>query len=144
MNNSKQAVMLRWADLDPNFHVLHSKYYDFAATARMNYMLAHGLTIPAMLQQHFGPIIFREEAQFKREIIFGDKVHTAIELKSRSEDYRKWTIITSIFKNENELAAIVTVDGAWMDTKARKVIALPEAYREIMDGAPKTQDFAIV
>lgn len=24
---------IRWADLDPNYHVLHSKYYDFGRIA---------------------------------------------------------------------------------------------------------------
>jgi acyl-CoA thioester hydrolase len=143
METIKQHITLRWADLDPNFHVLHSKYYDFAATARMEYMLLKGLSIKEMLSQHFGPIIFREEAAFKREIIFGDKVHTEIALKSLSADYRKWTIETHIIKNETELAAIVTVDGAWMDTKLRKVIPLPEGFRKIMDEAPKANDFAI-
>ena len=33
---------VRWRDIDANFHVLHSKYYDYAATCRMEFLTLHG------------------------------------------------------------------------------------------------------
>ncbi|MBI1782589.1 MAG: thioesterase, partial [Sphingobacteriales bacterium] len=39
-----KLVEVRWADLDPNFHVLHSKYYDFGAYIRMSYLTENGIT----------------------------------------------------------------------------------------------------
>ena len=32
-----KKLEVRWADLDPNFHVLHSKYYDFGAYCRLSF-----------------------------------------------------------------------------------------------------------
>ena len=33
----EKNIDIRWADLDPNFHVLHSKYLDFGAYCRMSF-----------------------------------------------------------------------------------------------------------
>ncbi len=132
---------IRWADIDPNFHVLHSRYYDYAASCRMSFMTQHGITPGLMISKHIGPIIFREECQFKREIRFGDEVRVNIKLDKLSEDYRKWTFINEIYVNSDVLAAVVTVDGAWMDTQLRKVVAPPDEFRIGIDQIPKTAGF---
>lgn len=134
-------IDVRWADLDPNFHVLHSKYYDFGATCRMNFLTEHGITVPQMLQHHIGPIIFREECIFKREIRFGDKITVTLCLDKLSADYRKWTMVHELLINEGELAALITVDGAWMDTKLRKVAPPPPIFATAFEAIPKTGAF---
>ena len=143
MEKYEKQIEIRWADLDPNFHVLHSKYYDFGAYCRMSFMVEHGLTPAVFLKLHFGPIIFREEAVFKREITFGDKVTVNFKLKSMSPDYSNWSLVTEVYKNPETLAAIITIDGAWMDTIARKLTPLPAAWIHLFDSAPKTDDFLI-
>ncbi len=135
---------IRWADLDPNFHVLHSKYYDFGATCRMAFMVEHGLTPAVFMKHHFGPIIFREECIFKKEITFGDSVMVNFKLSKITTDLGRWTLVTEIYKNNETLAAIVTVDGAWMDTIARKLTIPPTEWAHLFDKAPKTDDFKVV
>lgn len=69
-----KKVEVRWSDLDPNFHLRHSVYYDWGAYVRMSFMTENGIT-PSLLQQYqIGPILFREECIFKREISFHDSV----------------------------------------------------------------------
>ena len=41
---SKQ-LSFRWADLDPNFHLRHSVYYDFGAQHRVEILEQLGLTM---------------------------------------------------------------------------------------------------
>ncbi|HLY70108.1 MAG TPA: acyl-CoA thioesterase, partial [Puia sp.] len=65
---------VRWSDLDPNFHLRHSVYYDYAAYCRVCFLEDNGLTGTVMQQLHFGPILFREEAVFRKEIRMGDKI----------------------------------------------------------------------
>ena len=57
LNSYFKNIEIRWADLDPNFHVLHSKYYDFGAYCRMAFLTAHGVTVALMQQYQVGPII---------------------------------------------------------------------------------------
>lgn len=141
MQNFSTKLEVRWADLDPNFHVLHSKYFDFGAYCRMRFLTENGITVALMQEYHIGPILFREECLFKKEIKFGDELTITLKLDKLSPDYRKWTMVHEIWLNNNTLAAEMTADGAWMDTKLRKVVALPEIFRQGFYAIPKTNNF---
>jgi acyl-CoA thioester hydrolase len=65
---------IRWSDIDANFHVLHSRYYEYCANARLNILAQNGMTMQVIQDEHIGPILFREEAVFKRELKFGDEI----------------------------------------------------------------------
>ncbi|RTL60229.1 MAG: thioesterase [Sphingobacteriales bacterium] len=140
MEYSKQ-VEVRWADLDPNFHVLHSKYYDFGAYIRMSYLTENGITPQALSKHHIGPIIFREECIFRREIKFKDQVQITLELAKAKRDISRWSMQHQIILNEKTLAAQITVDGAWMDTMHRKLATPPEEFIAAFDAIPKAKDF---
>ncbi|MDX2048261.1 MAG: thioesterase family protein [Chitinophagaceae bacterium] len=141
MKEYKKQLEIRWADLDPNFHVLHSKYYDMGAYVRMCYLTENGIT-PAAIQQHqLGPIIFREECVFRKEIKFGDAVSIDLNLLKAKQDATRWTMQHHIFIKGDTLAAIVTVDGAWMDLQKRKLGTPPQAFVEAFEAIPKPQNF---
>ena len=136
-------IQVRWADLDPNFHMLHSKYYDLGAQSRITYLVAKGIT-PAFMKQHnIGPIIFREECIFKREISFGDDITINVKIQKMTEDCSRWTMVHEIWKNADTLAAITTCDGAWMNTALRKLAVPPLAVAKVFENAPRTEDFMI-
>ena len=63
-----RPIEIRWADLDPNFHLRHSIYYDYGAFSRICFLEGHGLNAAFMAKNQFGPILFREECVFKKEI----------------------------------------------------------------------------
>lgn len=134
---------VRWADLDPNFHMLHSRYYDLGAHCRMTFFVTNGLT-PAVLQAHeVGPIIFAERCEFKRELVFGDQPTINMLLTRAREDYSRWTIRHEIWKNADTLAAIIECSGAWMNTKARKLAAPSKEILQCFDHAPRSEDFVL-
>ncbi len=141
MINYSKLVEIRWSDLDPNFHVRHSVYYDFGAFVRMSFLTANGLDASVLLQHHLGPILFREECQFKREIHFGDEVSIDLVLKQASPNYSRWTFQHHIYKNKETLAAIITVDGAWLDTNRRRLTIPTEVVRPSFELLPKAEDF---
>lgn len=132
---------IRWSDLDANFHLRHSVYYDWAAYCRISFLNENGITPLWLVQHSIGPIIFREEAIFKREIIFTDRVQINMQLIKCRKDMSRWTIQHEIIKNTEILAAIVNVDGAWLDTKQRKLAMPPSAILESFDKAPKAEGF---
>ncbi len=141
MENFTSSVEIRWSDLDPNFHVRHSAYYDMGAFCRMQFLTRCGITPAAMMQHHIGPILFREECSFRKEIKFGDQVTLDLQLDKISHDHSKWTMIHHIRKNGDTLAAILTIDGAWMDTVARKITTPPEDFIRSFDTIPKSAGF---
>lgn len=134
-------VEIRWSDLDPNFHLRHSVYYDWGAYVRMCFLTEHGLTPKVMAKHHFGPIIFREEALFKKEIHFGDIVEVKLFLSACKKDLSRWSMKHEIIKNGDTLSAIIHVDGAWIDTQIRKLAIPPENFVHVFLQIPKTDDF---
>ena len=54
MGDFIKSIEVRWSDLDPNFHVVHSKYYDFGAYCRMAFLIENGLSPITMQQQKMG------------------------------------------------------------------------------------------
>ena len=119
----RKNVTIRWADLDPNFHLRHSVYYDFGAQQRIEILYAMGLTPKLMHEQHFGPVLFREECLFKREIRFGDEVIITAKVASMKPDASRWSIQHEFLSADSKLLASLTVDGAWIDTHLRKLIS---------------------
>jgi acyl-CoA thioester hydrolase len=132
---------IRWSDIDPNFHVLHSKYYDYCTNARMEILAGHGVTMKAIQEESVGPILFREECVFKSELNFGDEIEIRIKLLKATEDFSRWSFVNEIWKNNDTLAAVVTVDGAWMDTIKRKLAIPPESFKKAFAALPKSENF---
>ena len=139
----KKIVEVRWSDLDPNFHLRHSVYYDYGAYCRICFLFDNGITEAVMQAHSIGPVLFREECFFRKEIKYGDAISISLKLKSVSSDFRKFSMQHEILKNDNELAALLTVDGAWMHTQQRKIVVPPQIIINSVDKMPKTDDFAI-
>lgn len=140
-----KEISIRWADLDPNFHMRHSAYYDFGAQHRIEILEEQGLTMRIMQQQHFGPVLFREECVFRKEIHMGDTITISTKIGKMKEDASRWTIVHELKNQLGELCAVLSVDGAWMDTKLRKLASpTPEIAREVMHAFPKTEDFVLL
>ena len=140
MTPYEKKIELRWSDLDPNFHLRHSVYYDFGAYIRINFLYDHGMTEPVLLQHHFGPILFREECIFRKEIKMGDNLSMDLQLVKAKADFSRWTIRHQL-KKDGLPAAILTVDGAWMDTQTRKLTGLPEPFRKVFEKMPRAENF---
>jgi len=136
MDRFEKTVEIRWSDLDPNFHVTHSKYYDFGAYCRMAYFVEVGITPQVMFENKIGPILFREECLFKKEINFGDLVTIDFRVVSYTSDYSRWSITHQLRKNDL-LAAVINVDGAWLNTAQRKLAVPPVIFQSAFDNAPR-------
>lgn len=142
MNYIKE-LEIRWSDLDPNFHLRHSIYYDYGAYCRIHFLSDAGITEAVMRQHSIGPVLFREECLFKREIKFGDTIYISLKLRYVSADFRKFSMVHEIVKKDNEVAALLTIDGAWMHTQQRKIIVPPQIVIDSLDKMPKADDFVI-
>jgi acyl-CoA thioester hydrolase len=141
MDQFVYPVQVRWADIDANFHLRHSVYYDWGASCRLTFLYQHGLTSELMQQLHFGPVIFREECIFRREIRLGDPVFLSLEIISAKKDYSRWSIQHTIMKNPDSVSAILTVDGAWLDTAKRKLAVPPAEAVKVFSEMPLSSSF---
>ena len=141
MQKFSLPIQVRWSDIDQNRHLRHSVYYDYGATVRISCFSDHGLTNLKFEELHIGPILFREEAIFKREIKFEDKITVDMEVTKATRDFARWSIRHQFFKEDNTLSAILTMDGAWIDVRKRRLTVPDEYVQKIFDDFPKSADF---
>lgn len=144
MSTFSQTIQVRWADIDANRHLRHSVYYDYGASMRMNLLSERGLTTKKLEEFMMGPVLFREEAIFRREILFEDQITLQVELVKASEDYGRWSLRHHFIKGEDTLAAILNVDGAWIDLTKRKLAPANDFIRNIFEAFPKSKDFQFI
>lgn len=137
-------IQIRWSDIDQNRHLRHSAYYDYGAMVRMKYLNQHGLTTEKMEELQIGPILFREEAQFRREIKLEDKISVDVEMISAREDFSRWSLRHNFIKEDGTMAAIINMDGAWLDLVKRKLAAPPDFVKEIFSSFPRHSGFQFI
>ncbi len=141
MNEYSKSVELRWGDLDSNNHVTHSKYYELGAHTRMSYFMEQGFTLEIMNAMNIGPILFREECVFRRELNVGEIVTITLQLSKARKDGSRWSAFHEILKTDGTVAAIINADLAWMDLAERK-LTIPELAAAFIAAMPRTADFS--
>jgi len=145
MSGFSKEIQIRWADLDPNVHLRHSVYYDWGAYCRIEFFYNQGLTTSLMHELHIGPILFREECLFKKEIRLGDNVTINLKLTKAKKDFSRWSIQHDIKKTNEKnidlISAILTVDGAWLNTTERKLAVPPQKVTEVYSQMPRDNNF---
>lgn len=134
-------VQIRWSDLDPNFHLRHSVYYDWGALCRVDFLNKYGLTAAVMTRLQLGPILFREECVFRKEVRSNDAVSIDLKLLRARADFSRWSIQHHITKEGTIVCAVLTVDGAWMHTGQRKLATPPEEVHAVFNAMPKSDGF---
>ena len=127
-----QDYTVRWAELDPNGHMRHSAYADFAADQRVHWLASLGFDVKKFGELRLGPILFREETKYLKEIHGGEAIRVEGRVTAGTPDGARWTIEHAIYKADGRLAATVTVDGAWLDLDRRKLTTPPAALASLM------------
>ena len=141
MEDLVMPIQIRWSDLDPNFHLRHSVYYDWGAVCRVEYLNKAGLTLQRMQQLQIGLILFREECVFRREVRMGDVVTIDAKILKARRDFSRFTILHVIKKDSDTMSAIITVDIAWISAVTRKLAALPEEDIKLLMQGPFAENF---
>jgi acyl-CoA thioester hydrolase len=140
MEKYSKAIQIRWSDIDQNRHLRHSVYYDFGALVRISFLSEQGLTTKKLKELSIGPILFREEAIFRREIKLEDTITVDIELTKMTHDFSRWSVRHHFTKGDGTVAAIVTMDGAWIDLKNRKLTTPNDFIQSVFDTIPKSDN----
>lgn len=121
----EKTFTVRWADMDPNVHMRHSAYTDYAAQVRLDFLADQGFSMRRFAELKLGPILFREDTRFLKEIGLSETIRVTAELGGLNADGSRWRIVHTIYKADGRMAATVTVDGAWLDLGLRKLTVPP-------------------
>ncbi|WP_205503959.1 acyl-CoA thioesterase [Rufibacter psychrotolerans] len=132
-----------WAQVDANMHLRHSAYADFAAQARISMLEGLGLDFRVFQKLQLGPILFREELQYLREVGLNNTIQIHSWLTKARPDGSRWSIRHELHRGDGVKAAVIQVDGAWIDLARRKLGALPPELAQKFMELPRTEDFVL-
>ena len=130
-----------WAQIDANRHLRHSAYADLCAQARSNMLQELGLPLDKIAEAGIGPVLFREELVYLREVTLNEHVQVAVELVKYNMTNSRFTFRHEIYRGDGVKSAVVTTDGAWMDIARRKLTTLPDEWQKVVSELPKSHDY---
>lgn len=131
----------KWSDFDPNRHMRHTAYNEYAAEVRVRYFTSQNFSIDEFTQFNLGPILFSEETSFRKEILIGENITVNIKLAGVSVNNERWKFIHEVFNEAGKLSAVIKVYGAWIDLSKRKLIVPPKEAQHLFLNLEKTLDF---
>ncbi len=134
----RKKIEIIWADMDPNQHMRHTCYSQYAAHARISFFDEHGYSLTKLANMGLAAVLLREQSTYLREVYLHEKIEITVELMKSTKDYSRYSIVQQIFKENQKLAAKVIIDGTWIDIKTRK-ICLP--FNEVIDNVIKQIPF---
>jgi acyl-CoA thioester hydrolase len=137
----KVSFSTRWADFDPNNHMRHTAYNDYAAESRVRLFNKYGLSLTEFNKLNIGPVLFREETNFLKEIALGDDISVEVFLKGSSERGKRFKFKHKIYRGDGKLAAEIEIFAAWMDLKNRKLTDPPKIIMDVFAQLDKTDDY---
>lgn len=140
-NNIFYEGQVLWSQIDANRHLRHSAYADFCAQARSNMLNTLGLSLDQFAKQKIGPILFREELIYKREIQLDEYIKVEILLTKLNLKNARFSFQHIIYKENGDKAAEVNVDGAWLNLVERKLTDIPAEWYEILKKIPKAESY---
>ena len=140
MKKFEKNIEVRWSDADPNRHVRHSAYYEYGAHARIRFFTENGFDSSKMNELNLGPILFKEECSFIREISTDDTITINLLRGEISDGAAKWTMHHEIF-NQHGKSAHITISGAWMDLNKRKLTKPPKELAAVLKELPEGESY---
>ncbi|HMO82263.1 MAG TPA: thioesterase family protein [Pyrinomonadaceae bacterium] len=130
-----------WADVDLNGHLRNTAYIDLAVDVRLFYFEANGFPVSEFNRQRFGPVMMRDEIDYRREVQLLETIRVNLLLDGVSQDVSRFRLRQDIVKSDGSLAAKLVSTGGWLSFDTRKLIVPPPQVAEMWSNLTRTEDF---
>ena len=128
----ERQLYARWGDMDFNGHMKNTAYLDASADVRMMFFAANGFSMREFDKRRIGPVIFRDELEYFRELRLLEPVRVTLAAREVRDDGR-FVLVNEFFREDGERVARVTSSGGWLDLDRRKLTAPPEELRRLLE-----------
>ncbi len=137
-----RRFVVRWADADANGHLRNTAYAEYANDTRVALLASLGYAWTRFQALRLGPVLFREEIEYRREAAIGEEVLVDALAAGMAPDVSRWSIRHRLWKPDGTEMAQVTVVGSWLDLEARRAVAPPADLAEAFLSMPRSEPFA--
>lgn len=134
---------IRWADVDPNRHVRHTAYGDYATHVRVSFMTERGFPVEKWVELGIGPVVLTEQIDYLKEVALGEKICIDLTLAGISKSRKRFRLRHQIYKEDGSLAVRIHMMFGWIDLHQRKMITPDAAHpvTQVFQQLETTEDF---
>jgi acyl-CoA thioester hydrolase len=133
----------RWADMDFNAHMRNTAFLDVAADCRMRYFESGGFTMWEFEQRQIGPVIMRDELEYRAEMRLLEAGTVDLQLAGLSADTSRFRLRNTFRRDrDGKPVAAVTSLGAWFDLTSRKPTAAPDDLAVVLRALARADDYS--
>jgi acyl-CoA thioester hydrolase len=136
-----RRYVVRWSDVDGNGHLRNTAFSEYATDARVALFAAIGFPWDRFQALQLGPVLFREEIEYRREASLGEEVLVDARCAGLAPDASRWSMRSRLWKVDGTEMAGVTVVGSWIDLATRKLVAPPREMQEALLSLPRSEPF---
>lgn len=140
----ERSFVVGWEHLDSNGHMQNTAYLDLCVNTRFAYFSSMGFPPSEWRRLQIGPVVMRDEVDYRREFFLLDTVRVTLALAASSLDGSRFALRNEFFRADGKAAATVNSTGGWLDLAARKLIVPPDALKSAMDRLARTPDFSVL
>jgi acyl-CoA thioester hydrolase len=137
-----RRFVVRWGDADANGHLRNTAFSEYANDTRVALFASLGYPWTRFQSLRLGPVLFREEIDYRREAAIGEEVLVDALSAGLAPDSSRWSIRHRLWKGDGTEMAQVTVTGAWLDLENRKIAAPPHDLAQALQALPRGDPFA--
>ena len=143
-DRSEIHIRSRWGEIDSNGHMRNVAYLDISANSRMEFFNANGYTLTEFFGAGLGPVVLKDEIEYKREVRLAEDLVVTNELAGMSEDNTRFIFRNQFIKANGKLACKISSLVAFFDLTTRKMIAPPENLMKAILSLPRSEDFSTI
>lgn len=143
-DRSEIQIRSRWGEIDSNGHMRNVAYLDISANSRMEFFNANGYTLTEFFGAGLGPVVLKDEIEYKREVRLGEDLTVTNELAGMSVDNTRFIFRNQFIKTNGKLACKISSLVAFFDIATRKTIAPPENLMRAILSLPRSEDFGTI
>lgn len=140
----EEHFSIRWADLDANRHVRNTIFSELATHTRFRILESQGFAQQDFERLRFGPVMFREDVRYRRELVFGERVSVNLTVAGLSSDGSRWRVRQDVSRADKKQAASLTIDGAWIHLESRTLMGPPGELHELLESLPRANEFEVL
>jgi acyl-CoA thioester hydrolase len=137
-----RRFVVRWSDADANGHLRNTAFAEFANDTRVALFASLGYPWTRFQSLHLGPVLFREEIEYRREASIGEEVLVDASCAGIAPDASRWSIRHRLWKVDGTEMATITVVGSWIDLEARRAVAPPGDLADGFRSMARSEPFA--
>jgi len=137
-----RRFVVRWSDADANGHMRNTAFSEHATDTRVAMFATLGFPWKRFQSLQLGPVLFREEIEYRREASIGEEVLVDSLVAGLAPDASRWSLLHRLWKVDGTEMARITVLGGWIDLELRRATAPPRDLAEVLQAAPRSDPFS--